>query len=80
LSYAAWIAENAKKDLKIPLVLSGDSHHYARYSGADTQYITSGGGGAFLHGTLELQNSIKADWLRKKEAKLALDCCYPSRE
>jgi hypothetical protein len=44
LTYAAWIAENARKDgqagskdLKIPLVLSGDTHHYARYSGGGEQ-------------------------------------------
>jgi hypothetical protein len=86
LSYAAWIAENArttekkKKDLKIPLVLSGDSHHYARYSGPGAQYITSGGGGAFVHGTLELKDSITAEWLRDKTATLALESCYPTKE
>jgi hypothetical protein len=98
LSYAAWIAQNARKDqnvgkdLKIPLVLSGDSHHYARYSGAGAQYITSGGGGAFLHGTLELKDEIKADWLRQKGATLSLrttadesheacdkQTCYPTQ-
>jgi hypothetical protein len=99
LSYAAWIAENAgretkiPKDLKIPLVLSGDTHHYARYSGVAEQYITSGGGGAFLHGTLELQNQIKADWLKEAGATLSLtttadeshatcdkQACYPTQE
>ncbi len=61
LSYAARIAENAedehgaKKNLKIPLILSGNSHHYAHYAGAGAHYITSGGGGAFVHGTLELK-------------------------
>jgi hypothetical protein len=86
LSYAAWIAENArttekkKKDLRIPLVLSGDSHHYARYSGPGAQYITSGGGGAFVHGTLELKDNITAEWLRDKTATLALESCYPTKE
>jgi hypothetical protein len=79
LSYAAWIAENAGRDIKIPLILSGDSHHYARYAGAGAQYITSGGGGAFLHGTLELKDTITAEWLRERKAKLALECCYPSK-
>jgi hypothetical protein len=85
LSYAAGIARNAGKGnggkgLKIPLILSGDSHHYARYDGSGREYITSGGGGAFLHGTLELKDSISAEWLREERATLALRCCYPSKE
>lgn len=85
LSYAAGIAKNAGKaeggrDLKIPLILSGDSHHYARYSGSGRQYITSGGGGAFLHGTLELKDKIEAEWLWDRRATLALQSCYPSKE
>ena len=85
LTYAARIAEHAQdergntKDLKIPLVLSGDSHHYAHYFGAGTHYITSGGGGAFLHGTLELEPEIKAKWLRDEEATLKLESCYPTK-
>jgi hypothetical protein len=46
------------KGFKLPLVLSGDLHHYVRYasaeSGAHTTRITSGGGGAFLLGTEEM--------------------------
>lgn len=81
LSYAAWIAENAGKALHIPLVLSGDTHHYARYSSEHgTQYITSGGGGAFLHGTHQLPKEIKADWLRFKNDKLSLEICHPSMD
>ena len=93
LGYAAWIAVNANKDLKIPLVLSGDTHHYARYSGAAEQYITSGGGGAFLHGTIGLKDEIKADWLKARGATLSLkttadashapcgeQACYPTQE
>lgn len=73
LTYAAWIAENAGKALRIPLVLSGDTHHYSRYSSKNgVQYITSGGGGAFLHGTHQLPDTIKADWLREKESTLSL--------
>lgn len=79
LSYAAQIANNAKKDLRIPLILSGDSHHYARYEGDGSQYITSGGGGAFLHGTLELKPEITAKWLRMPEEKLNLKECYPTK-
>jgi hypothetical protein len=86
LSYAAWIAENAtdeharKKDLKIPLILSGDSHHYAHYAGAGAHYITSGGGGAFVHGTLELKPEIHANWLNDEQAILKLEACYPTQE
>ena len=46
LSYAAQIATNAGKDLRIPLVLSGDFRHYARYVGDGGHYMTSGGEGA----------------------------------
>ena len=80
LSYAAQIATNAGKDLRIPLVLSGDSHHYARYVGDGSHYITSGGGGAFLHGTLELEPQIEAEWLKSAKEKLTLAACYPSKE
>ena len=80
LSYAAMIAINAEKDLKIPLILSGDSHHYARYVGDGTHYTTSGGGGAFLHGTLELKPDIKAEWLKSESENLKLEACYPSKE
>jgi hypothetical protein len=79
LSYAAWIAENAGKSLKIPLVLSGDTHHYSRYtSSSGTQYVTSGGGGAFLHGTHQLPTTIHADWLRHSNEELKLQFCHPS--
>lgn len=94
LSYAAWIAKNAGKSLRTPLVLSGDSHHYCRYSmESGTQFITSGGGGAFLHGTHQLKDEIKADWLEEEGATLSLKttpdeqhgscdkrACYPTQE
>jgi hypothetical protein len=81
LSYAGWIAENAGKDLHIALVLSGDTHHYARYSSEhETQYITSGGGGAFLHGTHQLPDEITADWIKYSKDKLSLKSCYPDKK
>jgi hypothetical protein len=54
------IALATNKGLKIPIVLSGDTHHYSRYVGDDgvTQFITSGGGGAFLHPTHQLEQTI----------------------
>jgi hypothetical protein len=59
----AWSALNAKRGLQIPIVLSGDTHHYSRYSGSDgvTQFITSGGGGAFLHSTHQLADTVELD-------------------
>jgi hypothetical protein len=81
LSYAAWIAENAGKSIKIPFVLSGDTHHYSRYSSEfGTQYVTAGGGGAFLHGTHQLPEEIRAKWLREPDPVLSLQHCYPSRD
>lgn len=51
-SYLEDIATSAGH--RLSLVLTGDSHHYARYIEGDCQYITAGGGGAFLHPTHQL--------------------------
>ena len=57
--YALGIVAAAKRGLSVPIVLSGDTHHYNRYVGPDgTQYITSGGGGAFLHPTHQLEQNV----------------------
>jgi hypothetical protein len=63
IDLVATIAINANKGLKVPIVLSGDTHHYSRYAGDDgvTQFITSGGGGAFLHPTHQLAPMINVD-------------------
>lgn len=47
-------------DAQIPLVLSGDTHHYSRYVGAQsgTHFVTAGGGGAFLEATHQLKPEI----------------------
>jgi hypothetical protein len=42
----------------VRLLLSGDLHHYARYSGEDRDLITCGGGGAYLLGTHTLPQEI----------------------
>jgi hypothetical protein len=44
----------------IPIKIAGDLHHYARYLGKDgnSQLITCGGGGAFLHGTYGLPKAL----------------------
>lgn len=80
LDYAASIAKNAKRNLRIPLIISGDSHHYARYEGQDGQFITSGGGGAFLHGTHGLKDKIAAPWLKRASQTLELRHVYPSKD
>ena len=93
LDYLGWLARNADRGHRIAVVLSGDTHHYSRYSGDDgTQFITSGGGGAFLHPTHQLKDEIEMEWIGRK-AKLSLktdpgaghaprdaEACYPSRK
>lgn len=89
LDYAAWLAANARrsddpnrsKDLKVVVAISGDSHHYARYASEfGMQFLTAGGGGAFLHGTQELKPRIRLDWLKDREAEFRLETCFPSQE
>lgn len=93
MGYAASIADKAEKELKVLAVLSGDTHHYSRYSCGPIQFITSGGGGAFLHGTHQLADEIRAWWLKEGNTTLSLKtepaaghkstdkaACYPSRE
>lgn len=79
---------------RVCAVLSGDLHHYSRYSAelAGAQFITAGGGGAFLHPTHQLKDTIDAAWVRQRQT-LSLktepgpdhkpcdeDACYPKRE
>lgn len=75
----AWSAVRHKAE--VPIVLSGDTHHYSRYAGDDgaSQFITSGGGGAFLHGTHWLKDKVElkeklgnAYWLGGKVKELTL--------
>ena len=42
----------------VRVLVSGDLHHYARYSGADRELITCGGGGAYLVGTAQLPDEL----------------------
>jgi hypothetical protein len=58
----------------LPLVLSGDLHHYARYSGDGTQYITCGTGGAYLAPTHQLPSTVGHDPTLRQLA------VYPSAE
>jgi hypothetical protein len=46
-------------DVEVRLMLSGDLHHYARYSGPRRELITFGGGGAYLYGTNHLPERLE---------------------
>jgi hypothetical protein len=91
MDYAIGIAQEAEKGLTIPILISGDTHHYSRYVANDgTQFVTSGGGGAFLHPTHQLERNIHLQWLDgQKELTLGTiavatenertsAACYPS--
>lgn len=68
---------------RLLLTLSGDSHHYAHYVAADgTHKVTAGGGGAFLHPTHDLDDTVEiqvdpADENTKRPYQLT--ACYPDR-
>jgi hypothetical protein len=49
---------------KVPIMISGDLHHYARYSRPGRELITSGGGGAYLFPTHELPDQISVPPVR----------------
>lgn len=94
LDFAVGIATSARRHHCVPILLSGDTHHYSRYyAGAtETHFITSGGGGAFLHPTHHLKDTIQIQWLdRPVTLSLLTDpggshdqtdmaACYPTRE
>ncbi len=69
LDYIANIIRDQCKGAKIPLVISGDLHHYSRYVAkeAGTNFITAGGGGAFLHPTHHLNDTIVTSWTKTKQ-------------
>jgi hypothetical protein len=68
----------------VALYLKSGRHHYCRYENPDTesQLITAGGGGAFLHPTHGLPESIDPpgeDATGDRSDALALASAYPSR-
>jgi hypothetical protein len=60
-----------ERGVRICAVIAGDWHHYARYYAhdLDIHFITSGGGGAFLHPTHILKNAIAVRWPERQEAE-----------
>ena len=66
----------------LPLVLSGDLHHYAHYAtaGVNRHRITSGGGGAFLYLTHGLEDRVKWGAIDAVTETLLLDKEYPTKK
>ena len=48
----------APTQAQVRVLVSGDLHHYARYTGEDRELITCGGGGAYTLGTQNLPGQI----------------------
>ena len=67
---------------RLMLTLTGDEHHYARFAGPDgTHKITAGGGGAFLHPTHGLPEtvSLEVDHGDPSPQVFARESCYPDQ-
>jgi hypothetical protein len=68
----------------VALMLSGDLHHYARYTGTGRHLITFGGGGAYLYATHELPKQVtvppEESIVRQAStsARYTLEKTYPS--
>ena len=67
------IPQQEKRDVDVPLVLTGDLHYYARHraklEGGTRDYIVCGGGGAFGKGTLCVPNKVEVsdkNWSTRK--------------
>jgi hypothetical protein len=63
--------------------LTGDLHHYSRYSAEDgTHKITAGGGGAFMHPTHDLPEEVDIDldpFRDSETTRFRLERCYPDK-
>ncbi|MGC9670299.1 metallophosphoesterase family protein [Planosporangium sp. 12N6] len=70
---------------QVRLMLSGDLHHYARYTRPDRELITCGGGGAYLYPTHRLPQRLdvppKTTLVRKKSPseEYRLAATFPTR-
>jgi hypothetical protein len=70
-------------ECELPVVLSGDLHHYSRYEtdGGKRQRITAGGGGAFLFPTHGLASTVSWREGQQDTGTLTLaDSAYPSSD
>jgi len=71
---------------RVPLIIAGDLHHYARYANDDRQLVTCGGGGAYLFPTHKLPQRISVpptDTLARRSSRsLSYDLAgtYPEPE
>jgi hypothetical protein len=63
--------------------LTGDLHHYSRYSAEDgTHKITAGGGGAFMHPTHDLPEEVDIDldpFRDSETTRFRLQRCFPDK-
>ena len=76
----AYVERNLVPDhCEAVLMISGDSHHYARYrSDTGREKITAGGGGAFLSGTHALEGEVEVPTAPDGElSRHELKRCYP---
>ncbi|GLY98197.1 metallophosphoesterase [Actinoplanes sp. NBRC 103695] len=70
----------------VRLLVSGDLHHYARFTGEDRELITCGGGGAYLLGTHTLPDELTVpppDTLTRSASRsrtYSLTSAFPSFE
>jgi hypothetical protein len=78
LAGMARTSEGHPKQLQLKLVLTGDSHHYCRYVSENIQYLTCGGGGAFLHPTHHLEDK-EFEWKYPPPGIPANDATGPYR-
>jgi hypothetical protein len=53
-----WLKPGTPMGHRLKLVLTGDSHHYCRWTDGGLDYVVCGGGGAFLHPTHHLETKV----------------------
>jgi hypothetical protein len=76
----------APRGAEVRLILAGDMHHYARYTGPDRELVTCGGGGAYLFPTHRLPETITVpppDTIARKRSPsrdFQLTARYPEKD
>jgi hypothetical protein len=70
------------KGARLRLCLTGDAHHYARYSTKDDDIhrITAGGGGAYLSATHHLPETVTAPAEHSRDPKSSRPVTYQRKE